>query len=127
MVLLLLIKECLKCKVVIGTDIRSIKLLIYLHHGKEFFLAIVFCMLTSCFNYYYYLRKDENMVPIVEDKLYLLNKTMSFENSKIIDTTSLYIEQGKNKSMLEIENPFIIIFHNNGMYELRSKKYFQNI
>lgn len=67
------------------------------------------------------------MVPIVEDKLYLLNKTMSFENSKIIDTTSLYIEQGKNKSMLEIENPFIIIFHNNGMYELRSKKYFQNI
>lgn len=93
---------------------------------RNFFLAIVFCMLTSCFNYYY-LRKDENMVPIVEDKLYLLNKTMSFENSKIIDTTSLYIEQGKNKSMLEIENPFIIIFHNNGMYELRSKKYFQNI
>jgi len=33
---LLQIKECLKCKMVIGMDTLNIKPLIYLQHGKSF-------------------------------------------------------------------------------------------
>lgn len=76
-------------------------------------------MYYSCLGQHFF-AKDKYGEPILDVNLYTLNKHMSTEDKKIIDTTSLYVEYTKDS----IFNPQIMIFHSDGFYELTSKKYF---
>lgn len=87
-------------------------------------VLIIFLSMESCFNYYY-IKEDEDKERILNPGLFSFNQKMSLENSKIIDTTCLYLQLlPYNSSISEKENSGIMIFHNDGTYESRSKKYF---
>lgn len=86
--------------------------------NKIMILLILF-MYSSCSGQHFF-KKDKYGEPIVDLNLYTLNKQMSAEDKKIIDTAGLYVEYTKDN----IYNPQIMIFHSDGFYELRSKKYF---
>lgn len=82
---------------------------------------MLFILLTSCVNYYY-IKKDKNGEPNINENEYSINKSMDKQNFQVIDTTSLYLELLEN--LASNDNPNIIRFHNDGSFELKSKKYF---
>lgn len=69
----------------------------------------------------YFIKKDKSGEPIVSLNLYSLNKKMNIEDSKKIDTTALYVRL----DAIHSDNPEILIFHNDGFYELQGKKFFR--
>ncbi|MGN7812453.1 hypothetical protein [Flavobacterium sp. 22076] len=90
---------------------------------KKIMMLMFLIQFTSCVNYYN-LKKDINGEVIVNNELFVFNKKMTEENSKVIDTNHYYVEL-VDDLYLNI-NPDILIFHNDGTFELRSKEYFWN-
>ncbi len=92
--------------------------------NKKFLVFSFIMLLSSCMNYYH-IKKGINGESNVDLNLYSFNKKMSKENTLIIDTTSIYLEIVSDVESLEKkDNPEIILFHNDGFYESKSKKYF---
>ena len=89
-------------------------------------MVFIVSILTSCFNRSF-IKKDINGEPTVEDISYSINYKMEIKDAKVIDTTALYLELfSSDANQSEKENPEILIFHNNGYFEKRSKKFFSN-
>lgn len=92
--------------------------------NKKFLILLLSILFSSCMNYYL-IKKGTNGEPNVDMNLYSFNKKMSKENTLIIDTTSIYLEIVSDvESQEKKDNPEIILFHNDGFYERKSKKYF---
>lgn len=90
---------------------------------KKMIILICVFLLTSCFRYFH-IKQNESGEPIVDEKLYTLNKRKTEDNLKIIDTTSYYIEV-TDFLYSRKSNPSILKFHNDGTFEIKSKKYFK--
>lgn len=91
---------------------------------KTYILLICLVLFTSCFRYYY-IKKDKNGEPIISKESYTLNSKMTKDDLKVIDTTSYYLELLDGFSVKD-NNPSILKFHNDGTFEIKSKKYFNN-
>jgi hypothetical protein len=64
--------------------------------------------------------------PILNLEVYTLNKKLTSENFKVIDTTSLYIEtsQETDSNVDQVANPIIFKFHKDGYFKVDSYLYF---
>lgn len=92
--------------------------------GKKIIVLMCLTLFTSCFGYFY-VKNDKNGEPIIDKKSYTLNSMMTKDNLKLIDTTSYYLEL-VDALYSKDDNPSILIFHNDGTFEIKSKKYFNN-
>lgn len=91
---------------------------------KKVIVLMCLVVFTSCFRYYY-IKEDKNGEPVIGETSYSFNNKMTKENLQVIDTAGFYLELVDDLS-LKGDNPSILIFHNDGTYEIRSKKYFRN-
>jgi hypothetical protein len=83
-------------------------------------------LLVSCFSTHRF-KRDNDGFPIIDMSLFTLDKKMNLDNSRFLDTTALYVELvSKFSSDYIKENPMILMFHNDGFFVERSKKYFFN-
>jgi hypothetical protein len=92
---------------------------------KRMFTLSLTILMSSCLNYY--VKKNTNKETNIDLKLYSFSKKLSIEDNKLIDTSAIYLEINTNTGVNNFDyNPEIILFHNDGFFESKSKKYFHS-
>ncbi|WP_159155002.1 hypothetical protein [Empedobacter brevis] len=87
------------------------------------FNYLLFIFIYSCNPKLYEIEKDPYGEPILNEKTqYSFSEKPSNEDLIKIDTTAYYVQTNDNN--IELENPKIIIFHNDGYFKTASVKYF---
>jgi hypothetical protein len=93
------------------------------------YFTIIFILFTfnSCAPPSYKFEKNSDGEPILHSDLYTLNKNLTNENFKLIDTSSYYIQsfQGLDSNEGERANPSIYKFHKDGYFKRTSYLYFE--
>jgi len=85
------------------------------------YCSILLLFLGSCSQK---LHKNANGEPIIPPGSYTFKKKMTAEDSKLIDTTALYVQVfDKDANESERSNPKIIIFESDGFYKISSVKF----
>jgi hypothetical protein len=93
---------------------------------KYFTIIFILFIFNSCAPPSYKFEKNSDGEPILESDLYTLNKNLTNENFKVIDTSCYYIETfaGLDSNENQRANPFIFKFHKDGYYKEDSYLYF---
>jgi len=94
---------------------------------KYFTIIFILFIFNSCAPPSYKFEKNSDGEPILESDLYTLNKNLTNENFKLIDTSSYYIQsfQGLDSNEGERANPSIYKFHKDGYFKITSYLYFE--
>lgn len=91
---------------------------------KNIFTLSLLMSLFGCGQKLYKIERDKYGEPILNNEyLYSFTERPSNEDLKRIDTTSLYVQISDND--IELKNPRIIIFHNDGYFKKSSLNYFE--
>ncbi len=83
-------------------------------------------LILTCLSCGYKIIKNEHGEPIVDEKQYTFNKSLTLENLKVIDTAAVYVQifDPINSNEQERENPKVYTFHNNGYFQMGSIKFY---
>ena len=89
-----------------------------------FFITVIF--FNSCVHPSFKFETNREGEPILNPELYTLNKKLTNENFKVIDTNSYYIEtfQGLDSNEGKRSNPMIFRFHSDGYFKKDSYLHF---
>jgi|GEM_PF-879934 len=90
------------------------------------YAIIAFLFLSACTHRQYHLSGDNHGEPVLKASLFRFDKQMTVGDAEMLDTTALYLQVFHHKDANEAEraNPAILKFHNDGYYQVSSRRFY---